>query len=110
MSARALLESIAEEMTAVDERMGRLQHVIADLPVEAGHQAEHVRDLQDVDLVHQTLVNLADVLSRLAEALPTEATVCGEAALAGVRLSGLKARLMRAEPFEPVTSGDFEMF
>ena len=83
---------------------GALHDILDDmprLPSEVG------RDLQQIDLVRQSLEDLSRLLGALAEIAPAEARLASSAVHRNLRLGSIAARLTGASPVDrPGSEGD----
>jgi len=97
MAAGDLLLSIAQELGRCQSLVGAVEHAVEHLPPSGWHP-----DLQDIDLLHQTLNDLASLLSAVAAERDLLGVTLGDAEhlIAPLRLGAVRARL-RGEPAAP---------
>lgn len=90
-----LLQRAAREIGLCRSLVSTVEHAVEHLPGAGWHP-----DLQGIDLLHQTLDDIADLLRAIAEEGPLGPLVIEDAdrLIAPLRLGAVRARLRDADP------------
>ena len=109
-SLRTMIAAAGGELLALAREGHRLQAMIGAHVAALGANEKTMEDAQLLDVLLQHHEALAEVLTRLAEEIPSEAEVDLEPVLGSLRLSGLADRLAGAEGSFAGAAGELEVF